>query len=793
MVGTVSGTCQWLFTTSGLVQFAVSASGEGDRKCSAISDVALVGYEATQTPTPTPTPTVTPTPESPGPPPDGYDCVAHVQDEYGIPLAEKTVYLAAYSRPEGGDVVDSESGVTNEAGDTLLEIRPTSEVRRVECHVDPDEFETQVRGSTAQIVGPPVGSGPPLSLGMRVTLNPVAVPIPTHERHHWGMSWRSSALAALYVGADETYDRVVIIPEMFYNDEQTKGPRGRDGLWNETRRLALRFYELGYDVWLVSTITGQNIHEQAAEFAESIQYAAVTYPQTYGAADNYTGRAAIVGASLGGIVSRIATARWQADSGFRSQLGLQEELPVSLIFNIDSPLRGAQVGYELQEFIHDPFPPFPIHKDYVFNANSCAFQQIVRRTPLTVEGMGAGWEAFFETGDDFHFRSRGTCDFSTPDSCWCASGPAVLSLNGDGFAHAPYLRTVAYSDGTRHDPNTCYGDVRDRSRDGKDMCPSAPTVPYVPPVNSVGIEAIGDNIAPNHDIHYLFDDLGPGSRQGAVLEGRTDCGPVFCYTYKQYASGTFIPTVSAFGANDAEGCGVDDCRPNTFNGTHVNPPQWARTWLEEELVAALGPGSGAPTGWNPAEAPAPAPSSNAAPVVDLGEPRTAGVGDPVSLAAATSDADGQVVRTFWNLGDGTFSEGASVEHAYGDPGTYTVIFSAVDDHGTATTVETAVSVETPGIVTLISPPDGAEMHSPLLLWAPDAGATSYEVVVLDTSGTNFFNDILVAAEACNSDACGLALPQGIPGTTYRWYVIGVNAFGAGPVAAPRTVTVVSPD
>ncbi len=74
-------------------------------------------------------------------------------------------------------------------------------------------------------------------------------------------------------------------------------------------------------------------------------------------------------------------------------------------------------------------------------------------------------------------------------------------------------------------------------------------------------------------------------------------------------------------------------------------------------------------------------------------------------SAATSDADGDALEYLFDWGDGTTSSvidvqpgaSASIEHAWGDPGTYTVTATAMDTEGT-------VSDPSPGLtVTVISP------------------------------------------------------------------------------------------
>src|SRR5450432_3962646 len=106
------------------------------------------------------------------------------------------------------------------------------------------------------------------------------------------------------------------------------------------------------------TKSGQNIHEQAAEFAQVVQYAASRSPN---------GKVIIAAYSLGGVTARLATARWEADPAWRAALGLSDTLPVSLIIFGDAPLEGARVSEDLQYWIWN-FGPF-VNKASNFNLN----------------------------------------------------------------------------------------------------------------------------------------------------------------------------------------------------------------------------------------------------------------------------------------------------------------------------------------------------------------------------------------------------------------------------------------
>ena len=50
-------------------------------------------------------------------------------------------------------------------------------------------------------------------------------------------------------------------------------------------------------------------------------------------------------------------------------------------------------------------------------------------------------------------------------------------------------------------------------------------------------------------------------------------------------------------------------------------------------------------------------------------------------ASASSDADGKLSLYHWDFGDGTTLEGAAVDHAFPEPGTYLVTLTVTDDAG----------------------------------------------------------------------------------------------------------------
>ena len=67
-------------------------------------------------------------------------------------------------------------------------------------------------------------------------------------------------------------------------------------------------------------------------------------------------------------------------------------------------------------------------------------------------------------------------------------------------------------------------------------------------------------------------------------------------------------------------------------------------------------------------------------------------GQAVSFTSSVSDAEGDAVTRTWQFGDGATASGASPKHAYGDPGTYSVVLTTRDEHGATATETRAVTV-----------------------------------------------------------------------------------------------------
>ena len=73
---------------------------------------------------------------------------------------------------------------------------------------------------------------------------------------------------------------------------------------------------------------------------------------------------------------------------------------------------------------------------------------------------------------------------------------------------------------------------------------------------------------------------------------------------------------------------------------------------------------------------------NFPPVAEAGEAQYAATGQTVTLGGGASyDVDGEVASHRWDMGDGTRLDGATVTHAYAEPGVYTATLTVTDDFG----------------------------------------------------------------------------------------------------------------
>jgi Bacterial Ig domain len=389
--------------------------------------------------------------------------------------------------------------------------------------------------------------------------------------------------AYLFPSTDGIYDKPVVIPGGLDPRERVRNLTIQE-LYELLSPFVEPARERGYDVWIFKTVSGQNIHEQAAEFAQSVNHAANQLGPN--------GQVIVAGYSLGGLVARIATARWEDpnEAGWRSQLGLRSALPVSAIAFGDAPLLGANVNLDLQKAVWRDF-----NRQRDFNLDSCGAQQLLRFSdggfhPDLEPGQyiyARNYQKFFEEGAIVRFRGvyPYADDWDDAGNSICFEGPAVVSINGDGWAHGP--RIVAFSDGTPA-PMQCYGDSRDHNRRGESVCPRYQNQPFVPQVGDA-MHRIHVPLRGDYDARAEAGDLEGGSRIGLIL--RPDECPLGCYGPEQYFTGTYIPISSSLPA----GAPFAATRYNTFQGIHAYGYSHQVEWLLGQLDDGGGGGPCPPT------------------------------------------------------------------------------------------------------------------------------------------------------------------------------------------------------
>jgi len=106
-----------------------------------------------------------------------------------------------------------------------------------------------------------------------------------------------------------------------------------------------------------------------------------------------------------------------------------------------------------------------------------------------------------------------------------------------------------------------------------------------------------------------------------------------------------------------------------------------------------------------------APPANSAPSASFTfAPAGPVAGEVVSFTEQVSDPDGDAVTLSWDFGDGATSTGSSPTHAYLVAGSYTVVLTATDEHGAATTTFQTLTVAPPAKTppSVGTTPDGSE-------------------------------------------------------------------------------------
>ncbi|QLG64315.1 PKD domain-containing protein [Halorarum salinum] len=109
---------------------------------------------------------------------------------------------------------------------------------------------------------------------------------------------------------------------------------------------------------------------------------------------------------------------------------------------------------------------------------------------------------------------------------------------------------------------------------------------------------------------------------------------------------------------------------------------------------------------------------------DIDAPGTPAAGEEVTFDASGSTPEDRIVEYRWDLGDGTNATGESVDHAYDEPGNYTVSLTVEDAAGETNSTSTEVTVteatNAPPTASLSVPPNATVNESVQL----DAGGST---------------------------------------------------------------------
>jgi hypothetical protein len=430
-----------------------------------------------------------------------------------------------------------------------------------------------------------------------------------------------------YRGADGTYDKVVVIAEPMLAELSKR--RSAAQMWKEYNAdpsllggsgILQQLYAKGYDVWIVRTFTLQDVWEQAAEFAQAVQYA-LSGNHGYGRPVG-DGKAIVFGHSLGGLKARMATTRWDYDSndaagggaGWRNSLSytlglpMEHPVPVKLIASGDAPHRGAQASTDLQWALsRDLWPEY--QEDGFTQCGARQVLQVISQYGNDYDTLG--WNTFYRNGGSFSFspaqyNSAGWLVIRQP----CPGGPPVLTQGRNGNGWPSGIKKIAWSQGKPGETLRCYGDIRDSNADGKSLCPNT-SGPWTPAAGdtflyinkySVNIGDFGDGwwwidryLRYRREQPFRFnDDLESGGKHN-VLKTEPEIVYRTLFRFKgvgdfnQYGPiGTFIPLRSALDRDCDPAVGscpkvMDAEWANSYNAAHTRIEKPVVDWLLQQL------------------------------------------------------------------------------------------------------------------------------------------------------------------------------------------------------------------
>jgi hypothetical protein len=166
----------------------------------------------------------------------------------------------------------------------------------------------------------------------------------------------------------------------------------------------------------------------------------------------------------------------------------------------------------------------------------------------------------------------------------------------------------------------------------------------------------------------------------------------------------------------------------------------------------------------------------------LATPAAISYGEEVTFdASASSDSDGVIVATEWDLGEGTLATGTSVAHTYPSPGTYFVRLTVRDDDGAPDTAVAPVEV---GITSLCTPAPrvGCGTAASTSITIRDSSAASKRSVNWKWSrGAVDLADLgdprtTTEYALCAYDGNGVAIATGVRPSTSQWTSLGASGF-----------------
>src|SRR5262245_32692101 len=511
-----------------------------------------------------------------GPPPGTgqFSCQFTITNAYGtthaLPAPKTPVRVETrWCNNRGSTVLATAGGFTDATGELKLSVNsPSANV--IECSLGPsaeplfDGPKSAVRKSNTK-----------LSSGTSVALTTRIQPAPDATHTLEGLEPGAGRMDLYQSGA---YDKVLLIAEQFdQREHDALKNRDRRRFWKQLSPLLRSLFDKGWDVWLVQpNDTGESLHEQAAEFAQAIAVARARAVRPVCLAPNV----GVLGFNTGGLVARIATARWEADPAWRAQLQLPDALPVHFVATFDAPHYGMHLNLDMQKSLWKNKSAQEIHSET--NLDSCAASQVlrVRYDPSSKLRMTTrDFLAFFVDGTETRFHSK------TDDKDHvCAAGPAVATLNAargvPGWPSTPIR--VGFAQSAADDLHKCFGpfaEDRNTNAAGQNLCkhltelcvgvvcsPGSPcncpeaNKPFTPTVGQTWMRIAKTDpslpdLCPDErwdtEDRVEWSDIAPGSRSPLFLDGLIgtgSAGPIFCKASAgQRFPTTLVPFVSAAG------------------------------------------------------------------------------------------------------------------------------------------------------------------------------------------------------------------------------------------------------